>query len=180
MICGKIGIVKRSLEEVQGFFFIPVLRARERVNYFARARVCGRVCARVKILYILAVRNLATLCNTFGGYPRVTGKRRKLADELASPDFDGNISRLCERHGVARSTLYRWLGETDFKNYVDFLIEKYTDSELTNAWRALVKKANSGNVEALKLFFELKGRYKQQIAIDSGVVIISGENELDE
>jgi hypothetical protein len=121
---------------------------------------------------------MATLCNTSGHYPKVKGKKRKIAERLASPDFDGNIKSLCDEMGVARSTLYRWYDDADFMGYVDWLIEKYTDSELANAWRALVKKANTGNVEALKLFFELKGKYKQEIAIDGGVVFISGEDEI--
>ena len=121
---------------------------------------------------------MATLCNTSGYYPKVKGKRRKVAEMLANPEFDGNITRLCDEFGVARSTFYRWLDDSDFKGYLDYLIEKYSDSELPNAWRALVKKANTGNVEALKLYFELKGKYKQEIAIDGGVVFISGEDDI--
>lgn len=121
---------------------------------------------------------MATLCNTSGYYPKVKGKRRKVAERLASPEFDGNITRLCNEMGVARSTLYRWYDDADFMGYVEWLIEKYTDSELANAWRALVRKANTGNVEALKLFFELKGKYKQEISIDGGVVFISGEDDI--
>lgn len=121
---------------------------------------------------------MATLCNTSGYYPKVKGKKRKMAEKLANPEFDGNITRLCDEMSVARSTLYRWYDEADFMGYVEWLIEKYTDSELANAWRALVKKANGGNVEALKLFFELKGKYKQEIAIDGGVVFITGEDDI--
>lgn len=109
---------------------------------------------------------MATLCNTSGYYPTVKGKKRKIAEKLTNPEFDGNITRLCDEMGVARSTLYRWYNDSDFMGYVEWLIEKYTDSELANAWRALVRKANTGNVEALKLFFELKGKYKQEISVD--------------
>ena len=121
---------------------------------------------------------MATLCNTNGYYPKVKGKKRKIAEKLASPDFDGNISALCNEMGVARSTLYRWYDDSEFVGYVEWLINKYSDSELPNAWRALIKKANGGNVEALKLYFELKGKYKKEIAIDGGVVFISGEDDI--
>ena len=121
---------------------------------------------------------MATLCNTNGFYPKVKGKKRKMAEMLANPEFDGNISKLCDEIGVARSTFYRWLDESDFKGYLEYLVDKYSDSELPNAWRALIKKANCGNVEALKLFFELKGKYKKEISVDGGVVFISGEDDI--
>ena len=121
---------------------------------------------------------MATLCNTNGFYPKIEGKKRKMAEMLANPEFDGNISKLCNEMGVARSTLYRWYDDSDFTSYVEWLIEKYTDSELANVWRALIKKANSGNVEALKLYFELKGKYKKEISVEGGVVFISGEDDI--
>lgn len=121
---------------------------------------------------------MATLCNNDGFYPKVKGKKRKMAETLANPEFDGNISKLCDEIGVARSTFYRWLDESDFKGYLEYLVNKYSDSELPNAWRALIKKANCGNVEALKLFFELKGKYKKEISVDGGVVFISGEDDI--
>ena len=137
-----------------------------------------RVRARAQDSKYKGGEKMATLRNTSGYYPKVKGKKRKIAEKLASPDFDGNITKLCDEEGVARSTLYRWYAESEFMGYVEWLIGKYTDSELANAWRALVKKANTGNVEALKLFFELKGKYKQEIAIDGGVVFISGEDDI--
>lgn len=137
-----------------------------------------RVCARARDSKYKDGEKMATLCNTKGFYPKVKGKKRKMAEMLANPEFDGNISKLCDEIGVARSTFYRWLDESDFKGYLDYLVEKYSDSELANAWRALIKKANSGNVEALKLYFELKGKYKKEIAIDGGVVFISGEDDI--
>ena len=144
------------------------------------SRACVRVgvYARVQDSKYKDGEKMATLCNTAGFYPKVKGKKRKMAEMLASPEFDGNISKLCDEIDVARSTFYRWYEDSDFVRYVEWLIERYSDSELANAWRALIKKANSGNVEALKLYFELKGKYKKEIAIDGGVVFISGEDDI--
>lgn len=122
---------------------------------------------------------MATICNNKGFCPKVKGKKREIAEKLASPEFNGNISELCREYSVARSTLYRWFDDSNFTGYLDFLVEKYTDSELANAWKALVKKANSGNVEALKLFFEMKGKYKQTVNLNQGVVFITGEDKLE-
>lgn len=123
---------------------------------------------------------MATNCNTQGIYPNVKGKQRKAAEMLASPEFDGNVSKLCQDLKVARSTFYRWFDNTDFNGYVNWLIEHYTNSELANVWKALIRRAVNGNVDAQKLYFELKGKYKQQLDINGGVVFISGEDEISE
>ena len=121
---------------------------------------------------------MATKRNTKGVYPKVTGKRRSAAEKLVDPEFDGNISALCKEIGVARSTFYRWMDDADFKGYLDYLITKYTDSELANVWRATIRSAIEGNPSSQKLFFELKGKYKQQVDLGGGVVIISGEDNI--
>ena len=119
-----------------------------------------------------------TKLDTKGYYPNVKGKKRKMAELLVNPDCDLTVTEMCKQLNVSRSSFYIWQQEADFKRYLEFLIENYTDSELANAWKALVKKANSGNVEALKLFFELKGKYKQEFTLNQGVVFISVENEM--
>ena len=121
-----------------------------------------------------------TESNNKGMYPSVKGKRRKMAAMLTNPEFDGNISALCREMKVSRTTFYRWCDDSDFKNYVEYLIEKYTDSELPNAWRKLISKVNAGSVEAIKLFFEMKGKYKQEVNLNGGVVFISGEDDIPE
>lgn len=118
--------------------------------------------------------------NNEGYYPKVTGKKRKMAELLVNPECDLSITLMCEKVGVSRTTFYNWQKDGDFAGYVEWLIDSYTDSELANAWKALIKRANGGNVEALKLFFELKGKYKQEVTINKGVVFISGEDDIPE
>ncbi|MBP3600309.1 MAG: hypothetical protein J6J30_04425 [Clostridia bacterium] len=113
-------------------------------------------------------------------FPNVNGKRRKIAELLVNPDCNLSIKEMCEQVGVSRNTFYRWQKEPAFHGYVNFLIDSYTDSELANAWKALIRRATNGNTEALKLFFELKGKYKQEVTINKGVVFISGEDEIPE
>ncbi len=96
-----------------------------------------------------------------------TGKRRKAAEMLAKPDFSGTITELIETVGVPRTTFYRWLEDEQYISYINSLIERYTDSELAAVWKALVKECKKGNVQAIKLFFELKGKYSANIKIES-------------
>lgn len=107
-------------------------------------------------------------------------KQVQAAEMLVNPDFRGSVTEICETIGVARSTLYRWLADSAYCRYLDELIDKFTDSELANVWKALIRRAVNGNVEAQKLYFELKGKYKQQLDINGGVVFISGEDEISE
>ena len=121
-----------------------------------------------------------TKLDTRGMYPAVKGKKRKLAELLVNPDTELSISEICKQIGISRQTFYNWQQENDFRDYVNWLIDSYTDSELANVWKALIKKAVSGDVAAQKLYMELKNKYKQQVNIDGGVVIISGEDDLSE
>ena len=116
--------------------------------------------------------------DTKGYYPTVKGKKRKLAELLVNPDCDLTVTEICKQIKVSRQSFYNWQQEADFKGYIEFLIENYTDSELPRAWKSLIKKIGEGNVEAMKLFFTLKDKYKEKIEIGSNVVIISGEEEL--
>ncbi len=107
--------------------------------------------------------------------------QRKMAEMLADPESEHRtISEICEAVGIDRSTYYKhWRNSEKFRNYVDELIGKYTDSELASVWRVLIDKCLEGNVNAIKLFFELKGKYKQQVQLDGGVVFITGEDKLE-
>lgn len=94
------------------------------------------------------------------------GKKKELAELLANPDFNGTITEMCAKVDVARSTFYKWLDEEEFTKYVNGLIDKYTDSELAAIWRALISRAKAGDTQAIKLYFELKGKYKTAVDIN--------------
>ena len=111
-------------------------------------------------------------------FPNVSGKRRKMAEMLVDPDCDMSVSAMCKELNVSRNTFYRWQKEPSFRGYVNYLIDSYTDSELANVWKALIKKAIGGDTNAQKLFFELKNLYKQTVDLKGGVVFIGGEDEI--
>ncbi len=94
---------------------------------------------------------------------RLTKKQREAAEMLANPDVSCTKTRLCETVGVSRSVFYKWLKDSEFISYVNSLIDTYTDAELGSVWKALIHRCVVGDVQAIKLYFELKGKYKQQI-----------------
>lgn len=107
------------------------------------------------------------------------GKKLRAAQMLASPDFNGTVTSMLEELDIPRTTFYRWMGESDYLSYINSLVEKYSDSELAAVWKALIKECKVGNIQAIKLYFELKGKYRQQIELGGGVIFISGEEKLE-
>lgn len=84
------------------------------------------------------------------------------AECLANPAFQGTKEQIAQAAGVSCSTLYRWLRNDDFIKIVNNLIEKYSNAELGMVWKALARECSSGNVQAMKLYFEARGRAQQQ------------------
>lgn len=109
----------------------------------------------------------------------ITNKMKRCAEKMISSEFDGNISKLCDELSIARSTFYRWYDKKEFKDYINFLIDRYTETELFEIWKAIIETAKKGSPQALKLFFDLKN-LRNKSAEDSGVVFIAGENEVEE
>lgn len=87
------------------------------------------------------------------------GKKLKMAEMLANPEFTGTNKELYETVGISHDTFYKWIKEDAVIAYTESLINKYTDGELGAVWKALLRKCRSGDIQAIKLYFELKGRY---------------------
>ncbi len=105
-------------------------------------------------------------------------KMKKCAQRLISSEFDGNISKLCDDLKIARSTFYRWYDKKEFKQYINYLIDKYTEAELFEIWKAIIETAKRGSPQALKLFFDLKNLQSKN-AESNGVVFITGEDKIE-
>nr|DAP35697.1 MAG TPA: Helix-turn-helix of insertion element transposase [Caudoviricetes sp.] len=83
------------------------------------------------------------------------------AELLANPDFSGTKSDIAEKAGVTSRTLYRWLRNSDFVALVNQLVAQYADAELAMVWKSLCKQIQAGNLQAIRLYFELRERGKQ-------------------
>lgn len=108
----------------------------------------------------------------------ISPKMKRCAERLISSEFDGNVSKLCEELSIARSTFYRWYDRKEFKEYINFLIDRYTETELFEIWKAIIETAKKGSPQALKLFFDLKNlRNKNENS--NAVIFISGEDKIE-
>lgn len=86
------------------------------------------------------------------------------AELLANPDFSGTKEEIAREAGVSRATLYRWLRNPDFVALVNQLVAQYADAELAMVWKSLCKQIQAGNLQAIRLYFELRERSKQTAA----------------
>ena len=112
-----------------------------------------------------------------GIYPSVKGKKRRLAEMIVDPDNENTITALCQDVGISRTTFYNWQRDADFMAYIEWLVESYTTSAIPEAWKQIVKKVEQGNMEAIKLLLEVKGKFKPSVN-NANVVIFTGENDI--
>ena len=85
----------------------------------------------------------------------------KAAEMCANPDYETN-KQIIDELSVSKTTFYRWKNEQDFINLVNSKIDKYTDRELPGVWEALIEEAHDGNTQAIKLYFEMKDKYRDR------------------
>ena len=93
------------------------------------------------------------------------------AECLANPDFIGTKEDIAKNANVSRSTLYRWLRNEEFISIVNDLIDKYVVAESGLVWKALIRECSNGNMQAIKLYFELKDKYKENNQTSETVTI---------
>jgi len=110
--------------------------------------------------------------------PKLKLKQIQAAQLLANPEWNGNITELCEEIGVSCSTYYKWLDNSQFTDYTSKLIDKYADNEQVSIWKSLVQKAKTGDLNAIKLYFEMRSKNKQQNDSGSSVIILAGDEEI--
>ena len=91
----------------------------------------------------------------------LTPIQRKMAEALVNPDFRGTITQLCEDMNVPRRTYYNWLDNAAFREYMEELIDKYADSELSMVWKSLIDECSKGNIKAIRLYFERRDIVKK-------------------
>lgn len=83
-----------------------------------------------------------------------------LCEMLADPEYRlMTKTAMAEKLNISRQTLYRYLDRHDVRTYTRELVEYFTDGELGNVWKALVNTCKKGNVNAIRLYFEMKHMY---------------------
>jgi hypothetical protein len=80
----------------------------------------------------------------------------KLIEMLLNPDDRRPKTEKLKEVGVPQRTFYNWMKNDNFINYMNNKLDSYTNAELAEIWKALINQCKRGNIQAIKLFFELK------------------------
>ena len=106
--------------------------------------------------------------------------KEKAAEMVANPEITTN-KEIWQSLDISKSTFYRWKDEQEFIDMVNEKVDKYTDQALPDVWESLIEQATSGSVQAQKLYFEMKDKYRDRKEItgkDGGAIEIDAKKEL--
>lgn len=116
-----------------------------------------------------------------GMYPKLKPKQKKVAEALVDPADDRSVTQLCQDFKISRTTFYNWQKDSAFMGYVDWLVENFTTSMMPKAWKQIDRKIDKGDMEAIRLVLEIKGKLqKDTSSINNNVVIFTGEDAIPE
>lgn len=110
----------------------------------------------------------------------VSFKQRKALEYLCDPEWSGTITKLCEDVEITRKTYYEWMQKPVFLKALNEHIDRYSESMLPEAWKALQKKIAQGDTSAIKLYMEVKGKYKLNVNMSGSVVFLEGDDKIAE
>lgn len=100
-----------------------------------------------------------------------------MVELLIDLDDRRNKEEKCKEVGISRRTLYNWFQDANFVAYMNNKLELSTEAELVDMWRSLKSVAKRGNVQALRTFFELKGKLNNRMELtgkDGGPIETQG------
>lgn len=108
-------------------------------------------------------------------------KQIKMVDLLINPDDRRTKEAKCEEVGITPKTLCEWQRNPDFIKYKNAQLDKYTDAQLDEVWKSHLRVIKMGNVEAIKLYHQLKGNFveksKQEISTPTGIQVETKQSD---
>ncbi|MGI5894258.1 MAG: phBC6A51 family helix-turn-helix protein [Candidatus Merdivicinus sp.] len=86
----------------------------------------------------------------------MTPKQKRAIAALTGMDAEQAAIDAAKAAGVSLETICSWLTDGEFRRQFKELADRESDAERAAVWRALVEQCASGNLAAIKLYFELK------------------------
>lgn len=78
---------------------------------------------------------------------------------ITDPTARGNLRARLAVVGVSYNQYRNWMMQPEFQKAMDTISEKMVTDNINTVHNALVKKAESGDTQAMKLFYEVSGRH---------------------
>jgi len=88
----------------------------------------------------------------------------KIVYAILEKNHKATWEQVAKKLGISRRQLYNWRQATKIQEPVRKISRDLLISELPDVYKALVRKAKSGDCSAMKLFFEIIGSKDEQIA----------------
>ena len=89
-------------------------------------------------------------------------KQSTVIPYLVNPKYK-TYGEVAAKAGVSERSIYNWLNDDRFVEVLNERLEKWTDAENARIWKSLVREASDGNVQAQKLYFEMKNKYRERV-----------------
>jgi|GEM_PF-891699 len=90
---------------------------------------------------------------------KINSKQKKAAEILVGNSFDGDLETVCQKAGISTNLFYQWLENEEFRRYIEALTGKAAAGKIPEVWKSLLEQCVKGNVQAIKLYFDLKEKY---------------------
>ncbi len=97
-----------------------------------------------------------------GNSEKLTAKQLKGVEAISTRGPDETLEEVATRAGVTRKSLWEWWQLEAFRTAVRERVEKLTEAERTPILNALFREAKSGDVPAMRLFFQLRGELTEK------------------
>ena len=107
---------------------------------------------------------------------KLSKRKMQIAENLVSQS-ELSLKERCRKAGLGIAEICRLLEDDAFTAYLHRLIEGYSEGSLASVWDALIEKCRSGDMRAIKLYFDLKGVTKG--SQEGSAVVITGADELE-
>jgi hypothetical protein len=108
-------------------------------------------------------------------------KQIKMVELLINPDDRRTKEAKCGEVGITPKTLCEWQRNPDFIKYKNNLLDKYTDAQLDEVWKAHLRAIKTGSVEAIKLYHQLKGNFieksKTELSTPNGIQVETKQSD---
>lgn len=153
----------------QSFWENGALPTEERI-----AETCGTSTSKVKSCWKNASFRQALVARGVDLDPEksdnlLTPGQVLLANMLLNTHDTRSVREKLELINVSSQQYHAWLRQPAFSNYLRVRAEEMFKSSDFQAYNALSKTVESGDVQALKLFFEMRGIYNPRLQVDVNI-----------
>lgn len=90
-------------------------------------------------------------------------KKREVALMLSDPSEEATLTEILEKTNTSENLFLKWVSNGTFKEELRKSVDMYAEMEYANIFKALIKKCRSGDLSAIKLFMELKGKKPEEV-----------------